>query len=66
MRRAVRSKELEHLHGKGEKLKYKGTGIVSPKIGGGSGSSGSGDSMSTYILDQSRLSSEDMKKQLKK
>lgn len=60
MRRAVRNRELVNLEGEGEKLKYKGTGIVSPRIGGDGGSGGD-DSLGTYILDQSQLSSEDMK-----
>ena len=61
MRRAIRNNELENIGGEGEKLKYKGTGI-SPSIGGESGGGGGGNAMEHYILDQSRISADDMKK----
>mmetsp|Transcript_44728 Transcript_44728/g.68429 ORF Transcript_44728/g.68429 Transcript_44728/m.68429 type:complete len:82 (-) Transcript_44728:93-338(-) len=57
MRRAIRNSELEQLGGEGEKLKYKGTAITGPKIGGEGG-----QSMKTYILDQADMSAEEMKK----
>ena len=64
MRRAVHSRELEDLAGKGEKLQYKGTTIVTSSTAN-PGSSGGGcnanEAMSRYILDQVKPSTDDLK-----
>jgi hypothetical protein len=57
MRRAIRNNELENLGGEGKKLKYKGTAISTPTIGGEGG-----QSISNYVLVQADMSAEDMKK----
>ena len=62
MRRAIHNQELSDLAGQGEALPYKGTSVTGAEISQQQGGGGGLDVVSDFVMKESKLSAEDLKK----